>query len=132
VKEFPDRFYVELFRLRGLAGDPLSGDRPHCVANWTNDLVYERLYPNVLEEIQRRNPADTHFRRSFRHHQFLKEGEGKMMLRGHIAKVILLMESSLTWEAFMNRLNRVLPKMGENLELAVDLDADESAREGKA
>lgn len=121
-KEFPDSFYQELFRLRGLAGDPLYGKRPHCIAHWTNDFIYERLYPNVLTEIQERNPADCNYRRSFRNHQFLKDGAGKMMLRGHIAKVILLMQSSMTWEAFVNRLNSVLPKFGENMEFSADLD----------
>lgn len=36
---------------------PFSVKRPGVVGRFTNDLVYERLAPGILEELKRKNPT---------------------------------------------------------------------------
>jgi hypothetical protein len=33
-------------------------NRPQVVAHYTNDIIYRRLAPGILEELQRRTPRD--------------------------------------------------------------------------
>src|SRR5262249_45763036 len=55
VKTFPAEFYQELFRLRGL---PYNGSvkKPQYIGHLTNDLVYSRLAPGVLDELRKLTP----------------------------------------------------------------------------
>ncbi|MCH7752817.1 MAG: hypothetical protein IH898_11760, partial [Planctomycetes bacterium] len=45
--------------------------RPGVVGKYTNDIVYERLAPGVLDELRVRNPTDHKGRRRAKHHQWL-------------------------------------------------------------
>ncbi|MGP8198211.1 MAG: P63C domain-containing protein [Limisphaerales bacterium] len=42
-----------------------------CVGELTNDLVYERLAPGILEELRRKNPKSETGNRKSRHHHWL-------------------------------------------------------------
>ena len=42
---------------------------PLGVALLTNDLIYDRLAPGVLDELRRRNPVTERGHRSHHHHQ---------------------------------------------------------------
>jgi len=53
AKMFPDEFYKQLFRLRGWKYSPLSVKRPQIVGKLTNQLVYEKLPPHVLDELKK-------------------------------------------------------------------------------
>lgn len=120
IKTFPDEFYEEMFRLKGWRYDPLSVKRPSLVGKYTNDLVYERLAPGVLEELKASNPKNPKGRRRHLHHQWLTEDIGHPRLREHLSGVIALMKISRTWEDFRRHLSRVYkkhPKIGQNLQL---------------
>ena len=52
---FPEDFYKELFRLREL-DYPNGAFRPQYFGKLTNDIVYKRLAPGVLEELKRVTP----------------------------------------------------------------------------
>jgi hypothetical protein len=54
----------------------MSVNRPQIVGKYTNDIVYERLAPGILEELQERNPKDTRGERPVKHHQWLTEDIG--------------------------------------------------------
>ena len=56
VKTFPDTFYEELFRLRGLEYPRDSVKRPQYFGNLTNDIIYRRLAPGVLKELKESTP----------------------------------------------------------------------------
>ncbi|MHC4398002.1 MAG: P63C domain-containing protein, partial [Planctomycetota bacterium] len=56
VKTFPDEFYQQLFRLRGWRYSSQSIKRPAVVGKLTNNLIYERIAPGVLEELRDKNP----------------------------------------------------------------------------
>lgn len=118
IKTFPDAFYEEMFRLKAWSYDPFSVKRPSLVGRYTNDLVYERLAPSVLDELRKKNPADEKGRRRLRHHQWLTEDIGHPRLREHLAAVIALMKASSTWDQFKRSVDRALPKPNQQMLLS--------------
>ena len=48
----------QIFRLRNWQWKGMKVNRPQCVASYTKDLVYARLLPNILKELEARNPPD--------------------------------------------------------------------------
>ncbi|RLW51900.1 MAG: hypothetical protein B6D76_17670 [gamma proteobacterium symbiont of Stewartia floridana] len=120
AKKFPDEFYKEMFRLRGWEWSELSTARPGVVGKYTNDIVYERLAPSLLSELQKKNPINKRGRRSVKHHQWLSEDVGDPALAQHLYAVIGLMRASSNWRQFKTLINQAFPKKGENLELLLD------------
>lgn len=115
AKTFPDAFYKEMFRLRGWSYNPFSVKRPSYVGNLTNDIVYERLAPGVLEELKRVTPKDSKGRRKHRYFQRLTEDIGNPRLREHLAAVIALMKASTKWSQFERSIQRAFPKWNEQM-----------------
>jgi hypothetical protein len=120
AKRFPDEFYKEMFRLRGWQWLSLKGKRPGIVGTYTNDLVYERLAPGILEELEARNPKDDQSHRRGKHHQWLTEDVGHPALAQHLHAVIGFMRASSGWDQFYRLMNRAFPKKGQTIELALD------------
>ncbi len=69
TKTFPIEFYKGIFRLNGWQWN--GGKMPSVVGTWTNDLVYDRPAPGVLEELQRLNPVTEKGYRRYQHHRYL-------------------------------------------------------------
>jgi hypothetical protein len=109
VKTFPADFYKEMFRLRGL---PYRGDvkRPQYIGVLTNNLVYSRLAPGVLEELRRLTPRNEDGRLKTHFHRRLTVDVGHPKLQQHLAAVTVLMKASDTWDHFRPMLDRALPK----------------------
>lgn len=114
AKRFPDEFYEQIFRLRGWTWRGMKVNRPHAVAHYTKDVVYARLAPGILTELETRNPA-VDGRRARKHHQFLTDDLGHPALSQHIYAVVGFMRASRTWEQFMDLLNIAFPKRGDTL-----------------
>lgn len=110
AKTFPDEFYQEMFRLKRWEYRQLSSKRPIQAGKLTNDLVYERLAPGVLEELKRITPRDDKGRLKHRYHQRLTEDVGHPRLREHLSAVLALMRASDDWHSFYRAINRALPK----------------------
>jgi hypothetical protein len=109
TRRFPDEFYKEMFRLRGWRiFDHNAAQGPRFAGKLTNQLVYERLPPGVLNELRRKNPVVKN-RRRHAHHQFLTESIGNPHLERHIASVTTLMRAARTWGEFEAMANRALP-----------------------
>jgi hypothetical protein len=117
AKRFPDEFYQQIFRLRNWEWKGMRVNRPQVVAKYTNDFVWERLAPGLLEELKARNPKDEKGHRKAAHHQWLTEEVGDPKLAQHLYAVVGLMRASATWEQFKGMLNTAFPKKGQNLEL---------------
>lgn len=117
AKTFPDDFYRELFRLKDWRYSPLSVKRPQVVGHLTNDLVYERLAPGVLDELKRITPKDEKGRRKHKFFQRLTQDVGHERLREHLVSVITLMKASPNWTTFYRLLQRALPKLNQTLPL---------------
>lgn len=115
AKRFPDEFYHEIFRLRNWTWDELKkqagkGQGPRVVGKYTNDFVYARLAPGVLEELQRRNPVTEKGQRRVHHHRWLTEEVGHPALAQHLHAVIGLMRASETWDQFVRLIDRAFPR----------------------
>lgn len=117
AKRFPDEFYKELFRLHGWEWNKLSVKRPIVVGKLTNEIVYERLAPGVLDELQKRNPKDEKGRRKSTHHQWLTDDVGHPALAQHLHAVVGLMRASNDRKQFYALLNKAFPKRGDVLQL---------------
>ena len=119
VKTFPDEFFQEMFRLKGWEWKGTS-KRPGVVGHYINDLIYDRLGPGVLEELQRKNPSDGHGRRKGKHTQWLTEDIGHPVLAQHMYATIGAMRAHNDWKSFVSFFKRAYPKKGDNLALALD------------
>ena len=124
AKRFPDEFYQLMFQLKGWQWKGMKINRPSVVGHYTNDLVYDRLAPGVLEELKRRNPPDERGIRKSRHHQWLTEDIGHPALQKHLAILIAFMRAAANWGAFHRNVERALPKLGETIPLAFDDEQD--------
>jgi hypothetical protein len=123
AKRFPDTYYMEIFRLRKWQWKGMSVNRPQAVATYTKDIVYKRLAPGILEELEKRNPVDEKGNRVVKHHQWLTPDIGHPALAQHIHAVTTLMRASTTWDEFKRMLDRSLPKRGENLSFNFEEDS---------
>lgn len=116
VKRFPDEFYKEIYRLRGWAWPGMGKNRYSAVAHYTKDLIYERLAPGVLEEMERLNPREKGYRKA-KHFQWLSDDLGVPKLQEHFAAVLALQKATDTWNEFYAAMNRALPKKEDALPL---------------
>jgi len=95
VKTFPSDFYEQMFRLRGLPYPPENMQyKPKYFGLLTNDVVYKRLAPGVLDELKKQNAKD--------------ERKGTR-LREHLASVISIMKLSQDYDDFTSKLNMIHP-----------------------
>lgn len=125
TKTFPDEFYKEMCKLKNWPYDPKSIKRPSVIGRYTNDIVYERLAPQVLDELKARTPKTKGGHRRYRYFQWLTGDIGHPKLREHISSVMALMRASSTWNGFMRLLNRVFAKYGHTLEIPFDYGDEE-------
>jgi hypothetical protein len=110
---FPVSFYKEIYRLNGWPYDEKTG-RPGVIGHWTNNIVYKRLAPGVLEELKRltpRTPSGYYRNKLF---QRLTDDVGHPKLRQHLEGVVMLMKYSPNWRIFMDRLDKEYPQWGAN------------------
>lgn len=121
AKRFPDEFYKQIYRLKGWVWPPKGRAKPQVLGHITNEIVYDRLPPGVLEELRKRNPTqDDTKRRKWRHHQFLSQDFGQPDLRDHLLQVIAVMKVSRTWDSFKRAFDEAFPKPGTQVEMHLD------------
>jgi hypothetical protein len=127
AKTFGDDFYKEIFRLRGWKWESIASRRPRLVGKLTKMVIYDRLSPELLAELERLNPTLANGRRKVKHFQHLSEDYGMPALRIHKEGVTALMKASPNWNVFMRLLARAYPKPGqaEQEELAFFDDEDD-------
>ena len=119
AKTFPDEFYMHIFRLKGWEYNPDSVKRPGVVGKYTNDLIYDRLAPDILEELKTLNPKNDKGHRKQKHHQWLTEDVGHPKLREHLTGVIGVMRiaSDGEWDNFYDMLEKAFPKKNGQLKI---------------
>lgn len=120
-KRFPDEFYQLIFKLNNWQWKGRSINPPQVVGRYTKDIIYERLAPGVITELEKKNPPDEKGIRKAKHHQWLTPDVGDPKLNEHIHGVMALMRASANWSSFKRLLARAYPKPSEEREL--DLDA---------
>lgn len=112
ARRFPLEFYKEIFRLRGWEWKGLRVNPPQIVAKYTNDIVYSRLTPGLLEELEKKNPKNEKGYRRTKHHQWLTEDVGHPALAQHLYAVIGLMRiaEDKGWDQFKVLMDRAYPR----------------------
>jgi hypothetical protein len=121
AKRFPDEFYEQIFRLRGWRWKGRGTNPPQVVAAYTKDIVYARLAPQILEELERKNPIEGGRRRA-KHHQWLTDDVGHPALAQHLHAVITLMRVARSWAQFKQMLDLAHPRRGDTLQLPLMMD----------
>jgi hypothetical protein len=119
AKQFPDEFYQHIFWLRNWEWRGMKMNRPQIVASYTKDIVYARLAPGILKELEARNPKDEKGHRRAKHHQWLTEDVGHPALAQHLYAVIGLMRLADSWDQFKRMIDRAYPKRGDSLQLSL-------------
>jgi P63C domain len=126
AQRFPSSFYKEIFRLKGWTYSPLNPMKgPRLVGKLTNQIVYEKLPPGILDELRRKNPVISNKRRKYKHHQFLTEDIGNPHLEKHIASVTTLMRISPHWKTFERHLEKAFPTPNKPMQIEMVLDKEE-------
>jgi hypothetical protein len=120
AKRFPDVFYKEMFRLKKWKWREMKEKRPGIVGKYTTEIVYKRLAPGILTELEKRNPPLKTGRRKVKHHQWLTEDIGHPALAEHLAGVLAIMKLSDDWDIFLRSLTKVYPVVGEQHHLNLD------------
>jgi P63C domain len=120
VKTFPDDFYREVYRLQGWAYPPKAVTKPWHVGKLTNQVVYERLAPGVLEELKRITPRTEKGALKHKYHQRLTTDVGHPKLREHLGGVLFTMRLSRTWTDFMVKLDQIAPRFGHTYQMPLD------------
>jgi|ERR1700730_4838949 hypothetical protein len=85
-------------------------NRPQVVAYYTVDIVYSRLLPHFMEELESRMPRTESGRRKGKLHQLFSDDVGHPALAQHLYAVITLMRVSDDWETFMRMLDKAHPR----------------------
>lgn len=121
LKTFPDEYYRHIFRLYKLPYPPKQAHfRPGFIGKLTNDIVYDRLAPELLPELKK---AASKIERRAKLHQFLTSDVGHPQLREHIVSLITLLKISKTKEQFKQLVDEVHPRFGTTYE--IDFTQDE-------
>ena len=119
TKTFPYEFYTEIARLKDWPAI-YSIKRPSVIGHYTNDIVYDRIAPGLLEELRNVNPTLPTGRRQHRHHQWFTPEFGHPKLKEHLAAVTALMRAAPNWPAFQRSLQRAFRKVNDNLLLPIE------------
>lgn len=119
VKTFNDQFFEDIYRMRGWTWQDTS-KRPGVIGQWIRDIVYDRIAP-VMPELEKLNPKNERGNRSKRFHQFLSRDEGLPKLKEYLCSVhALVVASDYKWDRFKQILNKVYPRVNEELFLAFE------------
>lgn len=112
VHTFPADYYREMYRLRGLSFPPKGNRMPQYFGVLTNDVVYARLAPGVLDELRRVTPRREDGRLKNHLHRRLTSDVGHPRLLQHLGAVVALMKVSDDgdWSGFMKMLDKHYPR----------------------
>jgi P63C domain len=130
VKTFPDEYYAQLFRLRGLdyAGDSVK--RPQYFGTLTNDIIYKRLAPGVLDELKKVIPKSDSSRRKGTFAQGLTRNVGYPKLREHLGATVAFMKLSRDYHDFIDKLDTHYPRFGEQYQFDFGYERDKDDGKG--
>ncbi|MEG4070974.1 P63C domain-containing protein [Microcoleus sp. Pol11C2] len=124
-RPFVTEFYEHLYRIRGgtwAKRNPKLGQKPGCVAGWTNQFVYDMFpdkIPKALQE-QYKNQKDTYYRK----YEFLTERKGRSHLALHMAALLAVMTVSPAnnWSRFLANVQKVFPNPDDAIAIQLEFD----------
>ena len=108
VKTFPDDYFKELCRLKGVT---FRSDMrlPQYFGRLTNNIVYQRLAPGVLRKLQEITPRTPSGTLKHRFHQRMSVDVGHPKLLEHLGLVVGVMKLSDNFKDFRGKLDRIAP-----------------------
>lgn len=118
AKRFPDEFYEQIFRLKGWQWKGRGVNPPQVVAHYTKDIVYHRLTPGLLDELEQRNPIERG-RRKNPHTRWLSDDVGIPALTQHLHTVMAFQRAMPDggWDQFMGFLDVALPRQSDTMRI---------------
>ncbi len=121
AKKFPDEFYENIYKLKGWIWPGMQKNRFSVVAHYTRDLVYERIGPGLLEELESKEPKDENGQRKNKLHQWLTDDIGDPMLAQHLHSLVMMQRLAIAngygWNRFLKMIDQVMPKRGSTIEM---------------
>lgn len=129
VKKFPDEFYENIYKLKGWTWPGMRKNRYSVVGKYTRDLVFERLAPGLLPELEKKSPKNEKGQRPAKLHQWLTHDIGNPMLAQHMHTLVMFQRLAIAnghgWNRFVKAVDQVLPKKGTTLEIPFTIDPNE-------
>ena len=113
TSRFPREYYQEIFRLYGWKYDPLSLKRPQFIGKFTKEFVYNEMSPEILKELEIKNPTLDNGRRRRKHHQHLTEEIGVPHLERHLTKLVTVMQLSDSIDDFRDNFQRAFRRTNQ-------------------
>jgi len=121
AKKFPDEFYENIYKLKNWPWPGMQKNRYSVVAHYTRNLVYERIAPGLLEELEKKTPPNERGWRPNKLHQWLTEDLGNPLLAQHLHSLIMFQRFALNsgygWKRFLKIVDKAMPKRGDTLSL---------------
>lgn len=107
VKQFPEVFFREVYRLYGWEFKPGNHKHPKYTGQFINKYIYEAMPDGVLDRLRELNPVHESGNRPRKHHQHLTDDQGVRHLERQIQQVITLMQISDDRSQFQAHFDRV-------------------------
>lgn len=117
LKTFPAEYYEQLFRLYGYDFPPKDKRpqwRPIFFGKITNEVVYNRLAPEILPELKK---AASKAEKRSKLHQWLTSEVGHPKLKEHLASIISILKLSKNPEEFRANVDFVHPRYGDTKQI---------------
>ncbi len=129
--DLPGRILSRAFQASGPRVSAHSVRRPQYFGVLTNDIVYKRLAPGVLDELKRMTARSDDGRPKHKYFQKLTSNLGYPKLKEHLGAVVAIMQMSKSWEDFMWNLNKLRPRFGETKMLPFTEEYDPQHDDGR-
>lgn len=119
IKTFDDEFFETIYKMKNWNWKlATKGQKPGVMGKYINDLVWARLAPSVMDELNERNPKTEKGYRKFKNPQFIDPEFGHPILKDHIKSVVTLGKASgYSWVNFLRLMNRAFPRFDKTLEI---------------
>jgi P63C domain-containing protein len=129
TERFPIEFFKEMFRVYGwpwpCQDEEYRGPQgPRYAGKLIRKIIFENLPPGVLDELERRNPANENWQRKNRMAQLLTSDIGHPHVEKLIAVNTMLFRVSDDKEQFWRNYTRAFPKAGDQMELLPERPKD--------
>ena len=119
TRTFPFEFYEQICRLRGWPSIH-AVRRPSVIGRYTNDFVYDRIAPGILDELKEKTPRFPSGTLRNKYFQWFTPDHGHPKLQQHLWAVVALMRAASSWDTFRRSLDRAFPKLNETIPFALD------------
>lgn len=125
IKQFPDDFFKEIYRLQGWEYKPGTSKRSQYVGKLINKYIYDELPEGAHEELARLNPKNERGYRRNKFHQYLTADTGIPHLDKQISTVTTLMRIARDKREFEDLFERAFPPVEPRLPLVIEVDEDD-------